>query len=116
MGAPVMWECDGVKYYADELKYMPVHYRYVNEYKTGCTLYVSGLDQRLKEFQAVEALTTCMGTMAAQELRRASIADPAQGSMGIAWWIRNLRWGIHPSSKQGIGECIHVSHEWCNIQ
>ena len=85
-----MWECDGVKYYADELKYMPVHYRYVNEYKTGCTLYVSGLDQRLKEFQAVEALATCMGrwpvrncgVLAVQILRKGSLG--LQGGSGIS--------------------------------
>ena len=58
---PLMWECDGLKYYAEELKHMPVMYKFVNEYAAGCTFYVSGLDQRTKEFQAVELLATCMG-------------------------------------------------------
>ena len=93
-----MWECDGVKYYADELKYMPAHYRFVNEYKTGCTLYVSGLDQRLEEVQAVEGLATCMGRWPARNcgvvgiefLRKATDESPGRGHVFLGGSLMRL--------------------------
>ena len=84
MGAQIQWEYQGVAYYSEELKFMPMHYRFIQECALGCTFYISGLDQRMKEFQAVEVVATCMGrwpprncgVLALQILRKASWESP----------------------------------------
>ena len=96
VGAQVQWEYDGVKYYAEELRFMPMHYRFIQEYMTMCSFYISGLDQRMKEYPAVEVLGTCngwwpprnCGVLAMHILRKASYASPEGPCISGGGFIR----------------------------
>ena len=96
VGAQVRWEYNGVKYYAEELRFMPTQYRYIQGYVTMTSFYISGLDQRMKEYQAVEVLATCdgwwpprnCGVLALQVLRKASEESPEGSCIAVGGFIR----------------------------
>ena len=84
VGSQVRWEYNGIKYYAGELRHMPMNYRLVHEYETMTSMFVTGLNHQMKESEAVTLLATCdgrwpprsCGVLALQILRRASDESP----------------------------------------